>query len=65
MEEYFGCATSRMIVMQPIELTNTLEKFDYDCNVNGCGNPAQAGVIRLGIARALKYYLRQMELAKP
>ena len=54
-----------MIVMQPIELTNTLEKFDYDCNVNGCGNPAQAGVIRLGIARALKYYLRQMELAKP
>ena len=56
LDEFFGRETSRMIVRQPLELTQTADKFDIQVNVAGGGITGQAGAIRLGIARALVEY---------
>ena len=56
LDEFFGCETSRMIVRQPLELTQMADKFDIKVNVAGGGITGQAGAIRLGIARALVEY---------
>ena len=56
LEDYFGRETSRMVVRQPLELTDTFEKFDVIVNVSGGGNTGQAGAIRHGITRALIEY---------
>ena len=56
LDEFFGRETSRMIVRQPLELTQMSEKFDIQVNVIGGGITGQAGAIRLGIARALVEY---------
>ena len=53
IDTYFGRETSRMVVRQPLELTEMLGKFDIKVNVNGGGNTGQAGAIRHGITRAL------------
>lgn len=53
LEEYFPRETSRMIIKQPFEFTNTLGKFDVKVNVKGGGISGQAGAIRHGIAKAL------------
>jgi len=52
-DDYFGRATSRMIIRQPLVTVNETEKHDFVINVNGGGKSAQAGAVRLGIARAL------------
>ena len=56
LDEFFGRETSRMIVRQPLELTQMADKFDIKVNVVGGGITGQAGAIRLGIARALVEY---------
>ncbi|MGH8216314.1 MAG: 30S ribosomal protein S9 [Rhodanobacteraceae bacterium] len=56
LDEFFGRETSRMIVRQPLELTQMDDKFDIQVNVAGGGITGQAGAIRLGIARALVEY---------
>ncbi|MDI3323655.1 30S ribosomal protein S9 [Pontibacterium granulatum] len=56
LEEYFGRETARMIVRQPLELTETVEKFDVYITVAGGGGNGQAGAIRHGITRALMEY---------
>ena len=56
LDEFFGRETSRMIVRQPLQLTQTTEKFDVTVTVAGGGMTGQAGAIRLGIARALVEY---------
>ena len=56
IDEYFGLETLKVIVRQPLVLTETEEKFDIVCNVNGGGVAGQAGAIRHGIARALLEY---------
>ena len=56
LDEFFGRETSRMIVRQPLELTEMADKFDIKVNVAGGGITGQAGAIRLGIARALVEY---------
>ena len=56
IDEFFGRETSRMIVRQPLELTQTPEQFDVSVTVEGGGITGQAGAIRLGIARALVEY---------
>lgn len=56
IEEYFGRETSRMVVRQPLELTQHAGNFDIKVNVNGGGNTGQAGAIRHGITRALMKY---------
>jgi len=53
IEEYFGRETSRMVVRQPLELTQHAGTFDIKVNVKGGGNTGQAGAIRHGITRAL------------
>ncbi len=56
LDQFFGRETSRMIVRQPLQLTETSEKFDVMVTVEGGGITGQAGAIRLGIARALVEY---------
>jgi small subunit ribosomal protein S9 len=56
LEAFFGRETSCMIVRQPLELTQNIEKFDIMVTVAGGGITGQAGAIRLGIARALIEY---------
>ncbi len=55
-EEYFPRPTGRMVMMQPMELTETSDKFDIHVNVRGGGLSGQVGAIRLGITRALMEY---------
>ena len=56
LDQFFGRETSRMIVRQPLELTQMADKFDIKVTVAGGGITGQAGAIRLGIARALVEY---------
>ena len=56
LEQFFGRETSCMIVRQPLELTENMDKFDIMVTVSGGGITGQAGAIRLGIARALIEY---------
>ncbi len=56
LDEYFGRETSRMIVRQPLVLTDSLARFDFRITVKGGGDSGQAGAIRHGIARALMAY---------
>jgi len=53
LDDFFGLETLKVIVKQPLVLTNTEAKFDVICRVNGGGFTGQAGAIRHGIARAL------------
>ncbi|TAH64504.1 MAG: 30S ribosomal protein S9 [Anaerolineaceae bacterium] len=53
MDNYFGLDTLKVIVRQPLALTETLDKFDVMVNVRGGGFTGQAGAIRHGISRAL------------
>lgn len=53
LEDYFPSATHRMIVTEPLRLTNTAETYDVDSTIHGGGVAGQAGALRLGIARAL------------
>lgn len=53
LDEYFGRETSRMVVRQPLELIDALEKYDIKVTVRGGGANGQAGAIRHGITRAL------------
>jgi len=56
LDEYFGRQTSRMVVRQPLELIDMVEKFDVVITVDGGGASGQAGAIRHGITRALIEY---------
>ena len=53
VEEYFGRETLKMVLRQPLELTDSAKKFDITINVKGGGLSGQAGAIRHGISRAL------------
>lgn len=53
IDDYFGLETLKVIVRQPIVLTENEGKFDIVCNVSGGGVAGQAGAIRHGISRAL------------
>jgi small subunit ribosomal protein S9 len=53
LDEYFGEETLKVIVKQPLTVTNTLDKFDVVATVKGGGFSGQAGAVRHGIARAL------------
>ena len=56
IEDYFGRETSRMVVRQPLELVEMIDKVDLNITVRGGGNNGQAGAIRHGISRALVEY---------
>jgi len=63
LEDYFGRETSRMVVNQPFDVTNTKNRFDVVANVHGGGIAAQAQALRHGISRAL--LLADGELRSP
>ena len=52
-EEYFLRETDRIIIRQPLGITNNADKFDVFANIKGGGLSGQAGALRLGISRAL------------
>lgn len=53
IDEFFGRETSKMVVRQPLELTENVGKFDINVNVCGGGASGQAGAIKHGITKAL------------
>ncbi|PXX81301.1 30S ribosomal protein S9 [Rivihabitans pingtungensis] len=53
LDQYFARETGRMVVRQPLALTEHLESFDIMVNVTGGGETGQAGAVRHGITRAL------------
>jgi small subunit ribosomal protein S9 len=62
LDEYFGNEVLKMIIKQPLSLTETNDRFDIVVLVDGGGPSGQAGAIRHGISRALQVY--NMELRK-
>jgi small subunit ribosomal protein S9 len=56
IDEYFGNDVLKMIIKQPLSLTETVDKFDIVVVVDGGGPSGQAGAIRHGISRALQLY---------
>jgi small subunit ribosomal protein S9 len=56
LDTFFGRETARMIVRQPLELSQLESKFDIQVSVRGGGTTGQAGAIRHGITRALMEY---------
>ena len=60
IDDYFGLETLKLIVRQPLELTNTTGKFDIECRVAGGGVTGQAGAIRHGLSRALLQYSEEL-----
>ena len=52
-EEYFYRETDRLNIVEPLKITNTLNKFDISAKITGGGSSGQAGAFRLGLARAL------------
>lgn len=63
IDDYFGLETLKLIVRQPLTLTETEGKFDIICRVSGGGVTGQAGAIRHGLARALLQYNEELRPA--
>ncbi|MBE6769422.1 MAG: 30S ribosomal protein S9 [Ruminococcaceae bacterium] len=63
IDDYFGLETLKLIVRQPLNITDTLGKFDIVCRVAGGGVTGQAGAIRHGIARALLQFNEELRPA--
>ena len=61
-QHYFPKKAQQMLVTQPLELTESLEKFDVYVNVKGGGVSGQAGAIRLGLSRALVDFDSELRL---
>ena len=64
LEEYFGREVARILVKQPIELIDMVDKFDLKIYVSGGGYFGQAGAIRHGLSRALVKYDESFKLLK-
>jgi small subunit ribosomal protein S9 len=52
-EDYFSSATHRMVVTEPLRVTNLAEGYDIDATIGGGGVSGQAGALRLGISRSI------------
>lgn len=63
IDDYFGLETLKLIVRQPLELTNTNGSFDIVCTVAGGGVTGQAGAIRHGLSRALLNFNEELRPA--
>ena len=62
LDEYFGRETARMIIRQPLDVAESVDRFDMRITVVGGGGSGQAGAIRLGIARALVDYDEELRV---
>ncbi|MDD2655004.1 MAG: 30S ribosomal protein S9, partial [Candidatus Omnitrophica bacterium] len=56
LEKYFPRETDRILIKQPLEVTNMLTNIDINANLVGGGKTGQAGALRLGISRALAFF---------
>ena len=56
LDQYFGRETARMVVRQPLQVVEAVDRFNVYVTVRGGGGSGQAGAIRHGIARALVQY---------
>jgi len=63
IDDYFGLDTLKLIVRQPLELTQSVDRFDIVVRVGGGGVTGQAGAIRHGISRALLVYNAELRPA--
>ncbi|HCC34507.1 MAG TPA: 30S ribosomal protein S9 [Ruminococcaceae bacterium] len=63
IDDYFGLETLKLIVRQPLNLTDTLDKFDIVCRVAGGGVTGQAGAVRHGLSRALLQFNAELRPA--
>ncbi|MBQ7128671.1 MAG: 30S ribosomal protein S9 [Clostridia bacterium] len=63
IDDYFGLETLKLIVNQPLDVTETTGKFDIVANVTGGGVTGQAGAIRHGLSRALLQYNEELRPA--
>jgi small subunit ribosomal protein S9 len=63
VDQFFSRETGRMIVRQPLALTDNLNRFDITVNVDGGGESGQAGAVRHGITRALIDYDEALKAA--
>ena len=63
IDDYFGLETLKLIVRQPLELTETAAQFDVVCTVAGGGVTGQAGAIRHGVSRALLQFNAELRPA--
>ena len=55
-EEYFWRETDRILILEPLKVTNTINKFDISVQITGGGPSGQAGALRLGLSRALAQF---------
>jgi small subunit ribosomal protein S9 len=55
-EQYFWRETDRILILEPLKVTNTLNKFDIFVQITGGGPSGQAGALRLGLSRALSQF---------
>ena len=62
IDNYFGLETLKLLVRQPLDVTDTNGKFDIVCRVAGGGVTGQAGAIRHGLSRALLQYDAELRL---
>ncbi|MEA2013839.1 MAG: 30S ribosomal protein S9 [Thermodesulfobacteriota bacterium] len=60
-DDYFTRDTLKRLVLQPLDMTEKIDKFDFYINVNGGGNSGQAGAIRHGISKALVEYDEELK----
>jgi small subunit ribosomal protein S9 len=60
LDQYFGRPVARMVVRQPLEVVDMVEKFDVNVTVAGGGSFGQAGAIRHGLTRALMEYSEEL-----
>lgn len=60
IDDYFGLETLKLLVRQPLVITENAEKFDIVCTVAGGGVTGQAGAIRHGLSRALLVYNQEL-----
>ena len=60
IEQYFGRQTARMVIRQPLDVVDMVDKFDFHITVKGGGGTGQSGAIRHGITRALIAYDESM-----
>lgn len=63
IDDYFGLETLKLIVRQPLALTESTDKFDIICTVTGGGVTGQAGAIRHGLSRALLQFNAELRPA--
>ncbi len=61
LDEYFGLETLKRLIRQPLDMTQTQNKFDFFVNVRGGGIAGQAGAVKHGISKVLVEYNEELK----